>query len=164
VSDQGTDSAGPAESTGADESAQITDVANEETVAVDGSAPSIGVRTESGKSTSTPDRTPPSNSAAPDAHGMTSAAEGTRAEPAASDGAGNPPATESAATGPDDPAGPPEAVIARSTAATERPKPGGPRLQPQKPAVHTGRATVAVRAVRPVRPDAPDTGIEPASS
>ena len=48
VSDQGSDPAGPAGSTGADESAQITDVANDQTVAVDGSAPSNGVRTESG--------------------------------------------------------------------------------------------------------------------
>lgn len=131
------------------------------TVAVDGSASSGSVRAESNKSVGTAKRTAPPDSAGPQARGMTPTAE--RTEPVASSSTGNPAsATAPGETGPDDGAGP-SAVTARSTAADERSEPVGPRLQPQKPPVHTGRAAVAVRAVRPVRPDARNIGTEPGS-
>ncbi len=157
VSDQGTDSAGPAGSTGEDDSGQVTDVANDETVAVDGSAPSNAVRAEAGKSAGTSDRTPPNN-VADGAEVIGPTATGTGPDPAAMDAASDTAtATATVETEPDDAAGRPAAVAASAT-ATEHPKAGGPRLRPQKPAVHTGRATVAVRGVRPPRPDARDDG------
>jgi D-alanyl-D-alanine carboxypeptidase len=158
VSDQGTDSAGPAGSTGEDESGQVTDVANDETVAVDGSAPSNAVRAEAGKSAGTSDRTLSPNNVADGAEAMAPTATGTRPDPVAMDAASDTAAaTATVETEPDDAAGR-SAAVAASATATERPKAGGPRLQPQKPAVHTGRATVAVHAVRPPRPDARDDG------
>ena len=67
MSDQGTDPAAPAESTGAEDTSQVADVPETKTDAVDGPASSGRERSESDTSTGTPDQASPSDGAATNA-------------------------------------------------------------------------------------------------